>query len=141
VPPGALDAIRQVPPVLHDDYLFHTPRGKRLPTLHDLWRPVAAAWLVASGRDIDLYDLRHAAATLYLERGLTPADVAVQLGHTDGGRLVQTLSGHPSEDRARDRLRLAFADQQSQTVAGRKEKPAVSRQLRGCCTRRLHLDS
>jgi len=25
---------------------------------------------------------------LLLERGLAPADVAVQLGHTDGGRLV-----------------------------------------------------
>jgi hypothetical protein len=40
---------------------------------------------------------------------LTPADVAVQLGHTDGGRLVMTLYGHPDEDRARDRLDLAFA--------------------------------
>ena len=115
VPPAALEAIRRVPAALHDDYLFHTRRGKRLSkgTLHYLWRPIAAAWRAGGGRDIDLYDLRHAAATLYLERGLTPADVAVQLGHTDGGRLVQTLYGHPSEDRARDRLRLAFADQRS----------------------------
>ena len=103
MPPAALDAIRQVPPVLQVDYLFHSARGRRLSkgTLHYLWRPVAAAWRAGGGRDIDLYDLRHAAATLYLERGLTPADVAVQLGHTDGGRLVRTLYGHPSEDRAR----------------------------------------
>jgi hypothetical protein len=40
---------------------------------------------------------------------LSPADVAVQLGHTDGGRLVMTLYGHPNEDRARDRLDIAFA--------------------------------
>jgi hypothetical protein len=33
----------------------------------------------------------------------------VQLGHTDGGRLVMTLYGHPNEDRARDRLDIAFA--------------------------------
>ena len=31
------------------------------------------------------------------------------LGHTDGGRLVMTLYGHPDERRARDRLRMAFA--------------------------------
>jgi hypothetical protein len=46
---------------------------------------------------------------LMLEGGLAPADDAVQLGHTDGGRLVMTLYGHPDEDRARDRLDLAFA--------------------------------
>jgi integrase len=124
VPPPALDAIRRVPPALHDDYLFHTPRGRRLSkgTLHYLWRPVAAAWRAGGGRDIDLYDLRHAAATLYLERGLTPADVAVQLGHTDGGRLVQTLYGHPSEDLARDRLRLAFAEPRTQSGRGTERK-------------------
>jgi integrase len=46
VPPAALDAIRRVPATLHDDYLFHSPRGRRLSkgTLHYLWRPVAAAW-------------------------------------------------------------------------------------------------
>jgi hypothetical protein len=32
------------------------------------------------------------------------SDVAVQLGHTDGGRLVQTLYGHPSAVEARKRL-------------------------------------
>jgi integrase len=127
VPPVALEAIRQLPAALHDDYLFHSPRGRRLSkgTLHYLWRPVAAAWRARGGRDVDLYDLRHAAATLYLERGLAPADVAVQLGHTDGGRLVQTLYGHPSEDRARDRLRLAFADQRSQDSRSAERKGAV----------------
>jgi integrase len=126
VPPPALDAIRRLPPALHDDYVFHAPRGRRLSkgSLHYLWRPVAAAWRASGGRDIDLYDLRHAAATLYLERGLTPADVAVQLGHTDGGRLVQMLYGHPSEDRARDRLRLAFANQRSQDSRSAERKAA-----------------
>ena len=40
---------------------------------------------------LDWYELRNAAATMLLERGMTPCDVAIQLGHTDGGRLVCEL--------------------------------------------------
>jgi hypothetical protein len=50
---------------------------------------------------LDFYELRHCAATMLLERGMTPWDVAVQLGHQDGGRLVTSLYGHPSEAAAR----------------------------------------
>jgi AraC-like DNA-binding protein len=57
----------------------------------------------------DLHELRHACATLLLERGLSSADVALQLGHTDGGRLVQTLYGHRDERLARDRVKMSFA--------------------------------
>ena len=94
-----------------EEPVFHTPRGKRLTkgTLAYLWRSIAAAWRAGGGRDLDLHELRHACATLLLERGLASADVAVQLGHTDGGRLVMTLYGHPDEDRSRGRLDLAFA--------------------------------
>jgi integrase len=68
-----------------------------------------------SRRLYDLYELRHFAATWMLESpedgglGLSPADVAVQLGHRDGGRLVMTLYGHPSEDFARKRIQRAFS--------------------------------
>jgi hypothetical protein len=61
---------------------------------------------------------------MLLERGLRPADVAVQLGHTDGGRLVQILYGHHDEERALDRLLMAFS------ADGRKpevEVPGVGR--------------
>ncbi len=112
LPPQALRALSLIPRPLDDEEpVFHTPRGKRLTkgTLAYFWRPIAAAWRANGGRDLDLHELRHACATLLLERGLAPADVAVQLGHTDGGRLVMTLYGHPDEDRARDRLDLAFA--------------------------------
>jgi hypothetical protein len=44
--------------------------------------------------EVELHELRHACATLLLECGLAPADVAVQLGHT-GGRLVMTLMAIP----------------------------------------------
>lgn len=117
--PQAAEAIRSVPELLGSPYVFHSSRGHRLTkgTLAYAWRLVAAAWRQAGGRDIDLYELRHACATLLLERGLTPADVAAQLGHTDGGRLVQVLYGHPSEDAALDRVRMALsAPQRSQSV-------------------------
>ncbi len=39
---------------------------------------------------------------------MSHVDVAVQLGHTDGGALVMSTYGHPSEDAARDRLRKAY---------------------------------
>jgi integrase len=44
-----------------------------------------------------LHELRHFCATYLLELGPTPVDVAVQLGHTDGGALVMsTLAIRPS---------------------------------------------
>jgi len=58
--------------------------------------------------DLDFYELRHCAATMLLERGVTPWDVAHQLGHQDGGRLVMSLYGHPSEAGARSRLLAAW---------------------------------
>jgi integrase len=120
LPPAAAQAVNDLPERVDSPYVFHSARGHRLSkgSLSYAWRPIAAAWREKSGRDLDLYELRHACATLLLERGLTPSDVATQLGHTDGGRLVQTLYGHPSEDAARDRLRMAFAGQDARPVAG-----------------------
>lgn len=43
-------------------------------------------------------------------------DVAIQLGHTDGGQLVRTLYGHREHKRARDRLGAADAMYQSTQV-------------------------
>ncbi len=57
---------------------------------------------------LDFYELRHCAATMQLERGMTPWDVAIQLGHQDGGRLITSLYGHPSEVAARERLLAAW---------------------------------
>ena len=53
--------------------------------------------------------LRHFCATHLLELGVSHADVAVQLGHTDGGALVMSTYGHPSENGARERLKRAYA--------------------------------
>ena len=133
LPPRALESLSLIAPRTDSEYVFHTVRGRRLSkgTLAYLWRPIAAAWKARGGRDLDLYELRHACATLLLERGLSPADVAVQLGHTDGGRLVQTLDGHPDEDRARDRLRMAlghnpipFSDRRGRMSAAQENRSA-----------------
>jgi integrase len=55
------------------------------------------------------YELPHFCATHLLELGVSHADVAVQLGHTDGGALVMSTYGHPSEVAARERLKRAFS--------------------------------
>jgi integrase len=111
LPPQAAEAIRQVPQQIGSPYLFHTLRGKRLTkgTLAYFWRNIRAGWVARGGRPIDLYELRHACATMLVERGLSVGDVAFQLGHQDGGRLVMTLYGHPGEDAIRDRVKMAHA--------------------------------
>ena len=91
-------------------------------THHRYW-----SWLrkLANRPGLDFYELRHCAATMLLERGATPWDVAQQLGHTDGGQLVMEVYGHPSEAGAHARL-LAAWDAQTGPVplsgARREEK-------------------
>jgi integrase len=75
---------------------------------------------------LELYELRHACATLLMERGLPPHVVANQLGHTDGGALVQRLYGHPSEPGMRDQVRLAFAGWGADAEQRRAESPGNS---------------
>ncbi len=58
---------------------------------------------------MDFYELPHFRATHLLELGVSHADVAVQPGHTDGGALVISTYGQPSEDAARERLKRAYA--------------------------------
>lgn len=84
------------------------PRGRRFSKGSHLyyWRAVRTAF----GRpEMDFYELRHFCATHLLELGVSHADVAVQLGHTDNGRLVMSTYGHPSEASARERLKRAYA--------------------------------
>jgi integrase len=70
-----------------------------------VWQPVRAAF----GRPtMALHELRQYCATYLLELGLAPADVAVQLGHTDGGALVMSTYGHPSDRAARARITAAM---------------------------------
>jgi integrase len=111
LPSTAAEAIALVPELIGSPYLFHTIRGRRLTkgTLAYFWRNIRAGWVARGGRPIDLYELRHACATMLVERGLNVGDVAFQLGHQDGGRLVMMLYGHPGEDAMRDRLKMAHS--------------------------------
>lgn len=107
LPPPAREVLVDVPSRLEVPWLFTTPRGRRFSksSLLYYWRSVRTAF----GRpDMDFYELRHFCATHLLELGVAHADVAVQLGHTDGGALVMSTYGHPSEDAARQRLKQAF---------------------------------
>jgi len=107
LPPLARDALLDVPARLDVPWLFVTRSGRRFSksSLLYYWNPVRAVF----GRPgMDFYELRHFCATHLLERGVAHADVAVQLGHTDGGALVMSTYGHPSEDAARERLKRAY---------------------------------
>ena len=108
LPPPARDALLEVVPRVDVPWLFVTRSGRqfRKTSLLYYWSPVRAAF----GRPgMDFYELRHFCATHLLELGVSHADVAVQLGHTDGGALVMSTYGHPSEDLARQRLKRAYA--------------------------------
>lgn len=124
LPPPAREALADVAVRLDVPWLVVTPRGRRFSksSLYYYWNPVRAAF----GRPgMDFYELRHFCATHLLELGVSHADVAIQLGHTDGGALVMSTYGHPSEDAARERLKRAYAQtvtplRSAATSAGRE---------------------
>lgn len=107
LPPPARDALLAMPRRVDSPHIFTTTRGRRFskPALNLYWNPVRAAF----GRPkMHFYELRHFCATHLLTLGVSHADVAVQLGHTDGGKLVMSTYGHPSDVAARERLKRAF---------------------------------
>jgi integrase len=103
LPPRAADAIAVMTPAPDSPWLFTSKQGRQLSkeSLGVMWRTFRPGTL-------ELYSLRHTAATILLERGASPEDVAHQLGHTDGGKLVRELYGHPDEGNIRERLKAAF---------------------------------
>ncbi len=120
VPPAAQDALLDVPP--HPGgLLFMSPRERQWnQTSHyGYWKTLRTQ---AKRPGMDFYEMRHAAATMLLERGVSHADVAVQLGHTDGGALVMSTYGHPAEDGARARMLAAYQDVQPLREADRKRQ-------------------
>lgn len=52
------------------------------------------------------------------ELELEPWVIAEQLRHSDGGRLVLELYGHPDRNKAIDRIRRAYADPTVARVKG-----------------------
>lgn len=109
LPHPAAQAIKAMPLQINDERLFHTKRGQPLTKSNFAyaWRSISAVWEDRTGDFLAPYALRHACATMLIERGLSPGDVAFQLGHQDGGRLVMALYGHPAEQRMLDRIKMA----------------------------------
>jgi len=106
--PPAREGLLDLPrPVRSDSLVFRASRGGPLTgrVQHYYWNPVRCSF----GRpSMDLYELRHFCGSWLLnDLELPPQDVAQQLGHTDGGALVQKLYGHPSERLARKRIKRA----------------------------------
>jgi integrase len=115
LPPARV--LDDVPP-RPDEFIFHSPRGKPLikGTHGWSWQKVKAA----AGVETRWHDLRHFCATQLLELGLDHFAVSIQLGHTDGGKLVMERYGHPSVDAAKRRLLQAFewSDRESGSATG-----------------------
>jgi integrase len=115
--PELRDALANLPVHLHQPYVF-TNQGMpwKPPTWYNRWNQIRK---LSGNPKMRFYDLRHFCATQLLEAGVEDADVAVQLGHEDGGELVRTVYGHPSRDAARDRIRhmlKASTDEDRHTV-------------------------
>lgn len=114
---GALRSLPRSEPVVVDgraaEFVFTSARGRPMSqhTHYYQWQKVAGAFEEhdPDGRGLDPYDLRHFCGSHLADRGATAQDIAIQLGHQDGGKLAQELYVHAYEDRARDRLRDAFA--------------------------------
>ncbi len=107
LPPPASGALSTVPRRMDGGPIFRSPTGRPL-TPGTLWFSWQKTRIAAGWPSMAFHELRHACATLLLERGATPEQVALQLGHTDGGHLVRTLYGHPDEDATRQRLMGLF---------------------------------
>ncbi|MGA9284215.1 MAG: tyrosine-type recombinase/integrase [Solirubrobacteraceae bacterium] len=110
-------------PVDGDAVVFRGKKGGVLTgrTQHYYWHPVHCRF----GRpSMDFYELRHFCGSwLFNDLELPAQDVAHQLGHTDGGALVQRLYGHPSERLARERIKRATAGKSSVVVSLADAKP------------------
>lgn len=106
VPPAAVAVLRTMPR-FDSEWVFGSITGRRLTAnSHEyVWNKVRSAF----GRPgMDFYELRHYGATALLELGVSAEDVAIQMGHKDGGELVRTRYGHPSHEASLDRIQQAF---------------------------------
>jgi integrase len=108
LPPPAGEALKRVPKeVLEDGRVFFSGRGAPFvqPRLHYYWGPVKAA---AGLANMDFYELRHFCGSYLASRGVSPRQIAKQLGHQDGGRLAMSLYIHSYHDEDLDGILKAF---------------------------------
>jgi integrase len=122
LPDAARQALASMPRALHSDLVFTAKRGGRFTegALTYYWAAVRSAFLTTlepvRRRQLDPpgtrfvpYSLRHFGATYMLDvLELDEFTVSIQMGHTDGGKLVRQVYGHRSHEAARERLRRAW---------------------------------
>jgi integrase len=122
LPPPAAQALRAMPRAVGGELVFAGKEGQRITqsALSGYWGKVRSAFLgsVSESRrmdfervkgSLDFYAVtRHFCATYLVEQGVESWIVARQLGHEDGGRLVERTYGHPRDEVARERLRRAY---------------------------------
>jgi integrase len=108
------------------EFVFTTLRGTHYtPTSRSWhWNRVRAA---AGLGDMELYvATRHYFGwyAFNVLEGLTDKDVALHLGHRDGGKLVRTLYGHPDEAIAADKVREAYRTRPTAPIPLRRKESA-----------------
>ena len=124
LPPPAAQALREMPRRVHTEHVFAGKEGQRITqgALSGYWRSVRATFEATldpprlaefqranPGKPaVEFYSLRHYCATHLVEQGVESWIVAKQLGHEDGGRLVEKVYGHPRDEIARERLRRVY---------------------------------
>jgi integrase len=89
-------------------WVFLAKRGGQLSqsTLNHYWQKITASF----GREVDPHELRHFCGHyLHVTRNIPDRVVAAQLGHSDGGKLVRELYGHP-EHGAMDELKRLYGE-------------------------------
>lgn len=113
------DALRGLPRLNDEGYVFYGRRDHKryTPPSHAyFWGPVRAGFHAGLPKErkeqipatFDFHELRHFCGSYLADIGLSPQDIAFQLGHTDGGKLAQTLYVHTYEDNASERIRKAY---------------------------------
>jgi site-specific recombinase XerD len=124
IPPRAVEAVSQMPRRLDSEWLFTTSTGKRLSKANEfyIWKGVRSRFEAALPperarqlRDarpdrgaMDLYELRHCAATSLRRRGATWEEIAWQLGQTDKGVQAQKVYSHLTDEDHIGRLRTLY---------------------------------
>lgn len=121
--PRARWALQRVPAVPGTDYVFFNQEGERFAqrTLHYYWSPVRTAFwsrLPAERQEeidpgFDFYEMRHFYGThLATVLGLSPYQIADQMGHVDGGVLASKRYIHPVSKDVRAEIRKRMQDGQ-----------------------------
>lgn len=108
VPTWVMDAIRDLPTPISGP-MWQTIRGKRLcgSNQHYYWNPIRTRF---GNPSMDLYELRHFCGWWMVNVLKVPeSQVALHLGHTDGGVLVRKLYGHADQRIAIDAMQVAFS--------------------------------